>query len=210
MIRRRVKNNNNNNNNKNRRQVKGWACEALEITYKRVPSSDDRERRTICVPPWLPSVRQLSESELPISHGSASGNRGSNFRPEPWGTVSLSASDVSPGCPPPTPVPPHNRKPWRHLSRCEEALTSLAATGPRTPSSCSHCGPGGLWVKRRTSAPTAARTPRDPEGSVPVTCLGPLLLTADLHFEGWEGISPRESSRKNERRKRESKFSVTL
>lgn len=112
---------------------------------------------------------------------------GSNFRPEPWGTVSLSASGVSPGCPPPTLVPPHNRKPWRPLSRCEEALTSLAGTGPRTPSSCSHCGPGGLWVRRRTSAPTAARTPRDQAGSVPITCLGPLLLTARPSIRGMGG-----------------------
>ena len=43
--------------------------------------------------------------ELPISHESVSGIRGSNFSFEPWGIVAHPTSDVSPGLPPPAPTP---------------------------------------------------------------------------------------------------------
>lgn len=109
---------------------------------------------------------------------------------------------------PPLPIASIRRS-WRHLSLSGEALTSLAGSPPRTPSSCSHCEPGGLWVTRRMSEPTAPRSRGSPRARCPSRACILCCSLPDLPFKECEGICPKQSSRKR-RRKRESKFSVTL
>lgn len=140
---------------------------------------------TVYVPPCLSSVRQLSEKSQTLPQGSASRHHGRNFRLEPWGQSPFQTCMFQHD------APTHTHAPHCKHYKALEASRSLWGSAdlpnghrPRMPSSCSICGPGGLWVTTRTSELTVPCTPRDPEGSVPVTCLGPLLLGARLSLQG--------------------------
>lgn len=82
------------------------------------------------------------------------------------------------------------------------------ASGPRTPASCSPRGPGGLWVMGEKGGAARTPIPRAPRPSR----AGPSpARRPHLRFEGWGRLSSSKLTHAGRRRrKRESRFSVTL
>lgn len=77
--------------------------------------------------------------------------------------------------------------------------------GPRAPASCRRCGPGGLWVTRRTSGPGHPR-PRGTRRALCPSRAWAFCWLLDLSFQGGEGICARQSPRKKEKGKKRVKI----